>query len=252
MAGEDILSYSGQAAIAYQDALTQARNAQNALLRQYGFTAPNASGVYSVEGAQGAFDPNTLFDKTTGGIDKNKLQQLAGSLQIGGTGALANIISRGTSAEAEVAGEMRQRGLGGEIGGGLGAQRRKLVESQTGGELAAGKEKFLAGIGEALSPIGSAWQGMQNAQAMDEAARQAAIAAQSTIPAQIDLSGLVDTSTPTTSPVSSGYSSDYTRLGTPGGTAPSNPRGGQLYTGPGGVTWQYRINGPSGRGWYKK
>lgn len=187
MAGADVLTYSGQAAIAYQDALNQARNAQNALLRQYGFTAPSASGEYSVEGAQGAFDPNSLFDKASGGIDKAKLQQLAGSLQIGGTGVLADIMRGGASAEADVVSEARSRGFGGEVGGGLLAQRRQLAEAQTGGELAAGKEKFLAGIGEALSPIGGAWQGLQNAQAMDELARQQAEAMKATIPAQVDL-----------------------------------------------------------------
>ena len=188
MAGESVLSYSGQAAIAYQDALNQARNAQNALLRQYGFTAPNASGEYSVEGAQGAFDPNSLFDKATGGIDKARLQQLASGLQVGGSGALADVIRGGASREADVVSEARSRGFGGDVGGGLMAQRRQLAEAQTSGELAAGKEKFLAGISEALSPIGGAWQGLQNAQAMDELARQQAEAMKSTIPGEVNLS----------------------------------------------------------------
>ena len=69
MATVDLTSAAGQAAVAYQDALNQARNMQNALLRQYGFTAPSVGGGYSVESAQRAFDPNVLFDKATGGID---------------------------------------------------------------------------------------------------------------------------------------------------------------------------------------
>lgn len=187
MAGDSILSYSGQAAVAYQDALNQARNTQNALLRQYGFTAPSASGEYSVEGAQSAFDPNSLFDKASGGIDKAKLQQLASSLQVGGTGVLSDIMRKGASSEADVVSEARSRGFGEEIGGGLMAQRRQLAEAQTSGEVAAGKEQFLSGIGQALSPIGGAWQGLQNAQAMDELARQQAEALKSTIPGEVNL-----------------------------------------------------------------
>jgi hypothetical protein len=49
-----------------------------------------------------------------------------------------------------------------------------------------------------------------------------------------------------------GGGKEFIRIGTPGGTkVPKKPKGGQKYTGPGGVTWQYRINGPKGKGWYK-
>ena len=171
MAGEDLLTYSGQAAIAYQDALNQAKNAQNALLRQYGFTAPDASGAYSVEGAQSAFDPNTLFDKATGGIDKTKLENLAKSLQVGGTGRLADISRAGASSEAEAVMEVRQR-LGEGIGGGLMAQRRGLAEAMTAGQVDQAKSEFLAGIGEALAPIGGAYQNLKIGEAYDEASRQ--------------------------------------------------------------------------------
>jgi len=168
VAGEDLLTYSGQAAIAYQDALNQARNAQNALLRQYGFTAPDASGAYTIEGAQSAFDPNTLFDKATGGIDKTKLENLAKSLQVGGTGRLADISRAGASSEAEAVMEVRQR-LGEGIGGGLMAQRRGLAESMTAGQVGQAKSEFLAGISGALAPIGGAWQDIKTAEAMDRA-----------------------------------------------------------------------------------
>ena len=219
-----MLTYSGQAAIAYQDALNQARNAQNALLRQYGFTAPSASGEYNVEGAQGAFDPNSLFDKATGGVDKARLQQLAGSLQIGGTGALADIMRGGASAEADVVSEARSRGFGGEIGGGLMAQRRQLVEAQTGGQLAAGKEKFLAGIAEGLAPISGAYQTMQNAQVMDELARQQAEAAKSTLPRSVD------------------FSESIVPSGAPSNTPPAKPKNYQRWKNAAGVNYQF-ING---------
>jgi len=171
VAGEDLATYSGKAAIAYQDALNQARNAQNALLRQYGFTAPDASGAYTIEGAQSAFDPNTLFDKATGGIDKTKLENLAKSLQVGGTGRLADISRAGASSEAEAVMEVRQR-LGEGIGGGLMAQRRGLAETMTAGQVGQAKNEFLAGVGQAIAPIGGAYQDLKIGEAYDEASRQ--------------------------------------------------------------------------------
>lgn len=245
MAGESIIDYSGQAAIAYQDALNQARNTQNALLRQYGFTAPSEGG-YSVESAQTAFDPNMLFDRTTGGVDKTRLADLSANLRIGGTGELANILRAGAGAEADVAAEAQARGFGGEIGGGLMQQRRALAEAQTTGQIGQAKTQFLAGIGEALSPIGGAYQGLQNANILSELQRQSATAARSTIAEPIDFNQ-------STQPVAEETKDKgYATKGTPGGKPPTNPRGGLIYKGPGGVSWQYRINGPEGRGWYKK
>jgi hypothetical protein len=246
VAGEDLLTYSGQASIAYQDALNQARNTQNALLRQYGFTAPSASGEYSVEGAQAAFDPNTLFDKATGGVDKAKLESLVSGLQVGGRGLLADITRAGASGEAEAMSEVRSRGFGGEIGGGLLGQRRALAEAQAAGQLGTAKQQFLGGLGEALSPIGGAYQNLQTAMAQDKAAELEAIAARSIIPSVADLSFATE------APQEPAASSGYSKKGTPGGKPPASPRGGALFTGPGGVKWQYRMNGPSGKGWYRK
>ena len=181
MASIDLATNAGKASVAYQDALNQARNAQNALLRQYGFTAPNVGGGYSVESAQRAFDPNTLFDKATGGIDTAKLQSLAGSLEAGPTGMLADISRGGASAEAEAVLGARAAGI---AGGGLAAQRRRLAEAQTGAQLGQARSSFLAGLGEAMSPIGGAFQQLQIAQAEDKAAEEAAKAASATIPQQ--------------------------------------------------------------------
>ncbi len=244
MAGEDLLTYTGQASIAYQDALNQARNAQNALLRQYGFTAPSATGGYSVEGAQAAFDPNTLFDKATGGVDKAKLASLAGSLGVGGTGLISDIGRAGTSAEADVVAEARSRGLGGEIGGGLISQRRQLAEAQTSGKIGAAKNEFMAGIAGALSPIGGAYQNLQNAGIYDQAAINEANAYKASLSSPVDLTQ------PAATPVAP-EPGKYATKGTPGGKPPGAPKGGTIFKGPGGVSWQYRINGPNGKGWYK-
>jgi hypothetical protein len=201
VAGEDLLTYSGQAAIAYQDALNQAKNMQNALLRQYGFVAPDASGNYSVEGAQSAFDPNTLFDKATGGIDQARLSQLVGGLGVGGTGRLADISRAGASSEAEAVMEVRQR-LGEGIGGGLMSQRRGLAEAMTAGQIGQAKSEFLAGLGEAMSPIGGAFQSLRIAEAQDKLAMEEAAASQAALPTitQVQTTNVEPTSKKPTEP----------------------------------------------------
>jgi hypothetical protein len=165
----DLLTNTGQAAIAYQDALNQARNAQNALFAQYGYTMPNASGGYDSKSAGEAFDPNSLYDKSTGKVDEARLTQMFGQLQMGGSGLLADITRGGASSEAEAVGELQSRGLGGDIGGGLVGQRRQLAESQAAGQIGTAKNQFVAGIGQAQSGIGGAYQTLQTGMAMDAA-----------------------------------------------------------------------------------
>lgn len=223
MAGEDLLTYTGQAAIAYQDALNQARNTQNALLRQYGFVAPSASGNYSVEGAQAAFDPNTLFNKATGGVDAEALKQVMSGIRTGGTGMLAEIGKAGAGAEADVVAEAQSRGFGGEIGGGLVGQRRQLAEAQTKGQLGQAKNEFISALSQGLSPIGGSWQQLQTGQAIDTADRLAAEAAKNSI---------VNTSMPTEAPAGSAAS-----------TPPNNAKNYQLWTNPvSGVKFRF-VNG---------
>lgn len=175
---EDLYSNAGMAAIAYRDALTAAQNTQNALLRQYGFTMPNASGQYTVEGAQAAFDPNTLFDQSTGGINQARLADLAGRVQVGTTGLLSDIMRGGATAEAEAALGARTSGLQ----GGLAAQRRALAEAQTSGQLGQARQEFVSGIAQGLQPIGAAYSGLQQARIADRMAAEAARAAAATIP----------------------------------------------------------------------
>jgi len=46
---------------------------------------------------------------------------------------------------------------------------------------------------------------------------------------------------------------NYTEKGTPtGSNLPKNPKAGVVFKGAGGVTFVYRTDGPSGKGWYKK
>ena len=249
----DLLTNTGQAAIAYQDALNQARNAQNALFAQYGYTMPNASGGYDSKSAGEAFDPNVLYDKSTGKVDEDKLKQMFGQMQMGGSGLLADITRGGASSEASAVGELQSRGFGGDIGGGLVGQRRQLAEAQTSGQIGAAKNQFVAGIGQAQSGIGGAWQALQTGMAQDKVDEAAATAlrdsASNTVTPATSMSPETSVA-PSSTPVTP--TGPYSVLGTPGGKdVPKNPRGGQAYTGPGGVKWKYRFNGPTGKGWYK-
>lgn len=183
MAGEDLINYAGQASIAYQDALNQARNAQNALLRQYGFVAPTGTGEYSTEAAQAAFDPNMLFDKATGGIDKAKLDKALGGIMSGGGGLIGEALAAGAAGEAEAA--MQERGRFAEgVTGGVSSQRRQLAESLAREQVSGVKGQFVSQIGEALAPIGGAFQNLQIAEAQTAYLDQLANAAKSTIPTQ--------------------------------------------------------------------
>jgi len=67
--------------------------------------------------------------------------------------------------------EVRQR-LGEGIGGGLMSQRRGLAEAMTAGQIGQAKNEFLAGLGEAMAPIGSAFQDVKIGEAYDEIIKQ--------------------------------------------------------------------------------
>lgn len=155
----DIVSNASNAAVAYADALNQARNTTNMLFRQYGFVMPGSDG-YSVENAQSAFDPNKLFSSTTGQVDPEAVKLLAGQMQMGGKGRMADIQRGGAGMEAEAVAASRAAGIS---GGGLMEQRRRLAEAQTTGDLETAKQEFIAGIGQGMAPIGGAWQTLQTA-----------------------------------------------------------------------------------------
>jgi len=248
---EDLISNTGEAAIAYRDALTAARNTQNALLRQYGFTMPAAGGGYSVESAQTAFDPNTLFDKATGGIDAAKVAALAGRVQIGGTGLLSDIQRGGASTEAEAVLGSRAAGI---AGGGLAAQRRALAEAQTAGQLGQAKQQFISSIAEGLAPVSGAYAGLEKAQAYDKFLAEQAAALRGTMPT-VGESPVSESAVPSEpkGTISVGERAAYTKPGTPRGVSvPARPKPGQTVKGQAGVNWVYRPKGPKGPGWYKK
>jgi hypothetical protein len=173
----DLLTNTANAQTAYDDALKAARNASNSLFRSYGYTAPDSGGNYSIEGAQGAFNPMELFKNAQGGVDLDKVKSMASGLQIGGTGKLASILNAGASGVSESDIGMAQRGFNatgqdGAVTGGLVAQQRQLAQSKAAGNLEAGKEEFLTGMAQALSPVGQASSNYKQAQFQDQIANR--------------------------------------------------------------------------------
>ena len=241
---------AGRAAILYQDSLNQARNAQNSLFAQYGWTMPNSSGGYDTQSTGSAFDPNRLYNKETGVLDQAAFDAAAGQMRIGGKGILSDVMRGGGSAEADA---MAQSAATGTSGGGLANQRRMLAESQTEGQLGNAKAQYLTQFAEANQPIGGAYQGLQTAINEDKIAAAEAQALKDSAavtPPVAPASPEMDPPS-VTAPTAAAATGPFSTRGTPGGRPPSNPNGGARFTGPGGVRWQYRINGPSGKGWYK-
>lgn len=257
MASVDLTSAAGNAAVAYQDALNQARNTQNALLRQYGFTMMGPTGDYSVEAAQRAFDPNVLFDRATGGIDQAKLAELAKGLTVGTGGLFGEIARGGATAEAEAIMGARAAGLR----GGLAQQRRELAETMTTSQVSQAKNEFLAGLGEAMSPIGGAFQNLRIAEAQDKLAMEEAAAIQAglpTMPAEETVTPEAATPSALDKVFTSGgilpsasrgaYNASWKKTE----NTPKNPKPGQAFVTKSGDRIIYRTAGPKGAGWYKK
>lgn len=264
----ELINNTGQATLAYNEALKQAQYTTNSLLRQYGMTLGG-----SVEGAQGALDPNSLFDAATGKVDEGRLASLFSQLKAGGTGIFSDISRAGASNEANSLVESRGRGIG---SGGLANQRRELAEATTSGQMMSAKNDFVSGIGQGMSPIGGAWQGLQTAIAQDKYdAAQAAAAARAQEDATTRLEGAVagigtesaaatpwwQNLAPGTGsaqnggqlvPVSDRQAFTIKATSAPGGWTGGTPAAGTAYKGSGGVLWVYRSAGPAGAGWYRQ
>jgi len=193
---------AGRAAVLYQDSLNQARNAQNSLFAQYGWTMPNATGGYDTNATGTAFDPNNLYDKTTGILDQAKFDAAASQMRIGGQGILSDVMRSGGSAEADAMAQSAATGTG---LGGLANQRRMLAESQTAGRLGAAKSDYLSQFAQANQPIGSAYQALQTAITEDKikaAEADALKTSAATVVAPADPATVEATITPPVAPTS--------------------------------------------------
>lgn len=182
MAGADLATNAGVASLAYNQALMDSRNAQNSLLRSYGFVSADASGNYTTEGAQSAFDPRTLFRDAA--PTEEDVTKMVSGLKIGGTGRLADVMRSGGTAEADITAGARRAGFGEDTGvtSGLVEQRKALAEKQTAQGVRAGKMEFLTGEAQALGGIGQAQLGLQQARVSDLAQAELSKALAATLP----------------------------------------------------------------------
>jgi hypothetical protein len=247
VAGEDIATYSGTAAAAFEAAKEQAARQSKALFNQYYGSIPN-------------FDSTTMtniFNAQSGTINEEAIAGLTSGIMSGGSGVMADISRAGAAEEAAAAQEMRSRGFGGDIGGGLMAQRRGLVETMTGQRAGTARNEFLNAFATGLSPITSSWEEMQQAMIQDQydknlveamgfaAGREPTAETAAATPPALETGSIVEAR----------QRDEYTKKGTPKGEGipkPGQEKPGQVFKGTGGATWVYRPQGPSGAGWYRK
>lgn len=167
MAGSDLMTNAGVASIAYNDALMQARNAQNSLLRSYGFVGADAGGNYTTASLQKAFDPRTLFKDAA--PSEGDITSMSRSMKVGGTGQLADILRAGGTTAAETTEAAQHAGFGADTGvsGGIVQQRMDLARKQAQEQLQGGELQFLQGEAQALGGIGQAQSDLQQARLYD-------------------------------------------------------------------------------------
>lgn len=235
---------SEAARAAFTTATQQAQNTVRDLFSSYGFTRQTPTGAWTTQQGAAAFDPNNFvtFNPATGSVSMNDAAvQAAGQGEFGvgfGYNKATDVLGSAASREALATSALRSRGI---VGGGLMRQTAGTAEAQQGRDVGQLAAEFLGGLGATYGGIGSAVTS-----AFQGGIESSGVGAQ-TMAATTPVSA-----SPPATTVGTTDSNPYKTKGIPGGNAPKNPNGGSLYTGPGGVTWQYRINGPSGRGWYKR
>lgn len=258
-----------QGGLAFNAALGDARNFVNEAFARYGWQFPTASGTYSTKAAGEAFDPElTLsFDPNTGEMTTKTPSQALG--QYGTTGIFAETAQTGASGEADIASELRNRGI---MTGGLASQRRQLAETMASRQMGEVSSELFGGIGGAYGNVGQSYLdyliGKTTAQQTGASAGAevapvtggvvppvasppvvvpppAAAAAPQT-PDQL-IASIAPNST-YSELVPPAFWGMFTVVGNPtGSNKPNNPPNGTLYKGAGGVTF-LRKNGK----WYKR
>ena len=233
---------------AFNTALDQAKYTTRDLWASYGITKQNpATGQWSTTEGGNAFAPNNIvsFNEQTGVATVNQAALDAAKAGEYGTAFGYNQMSQtmGSAAAREAAAKAALRGRG-ITGGGLSRQVESTVEAQQAQEQAGIVSGLLSDLGGVYGSTATAFGDWMTSR-IEEAGTAAQAVAETNASNPYGAQGA-----PSAAPAAA--SSGYSVKGTPGGNVPKNPAGGKLYTGPGGVTWQYRINGPQGRGWYKK
>jgi hypothetical protein len=131
-----------RASMAYRGAVEDYGNFIDTTMRQYGWTMPDSSGQYSVQGAQDAFDPDRVIQYDTSGKPTFDLERVAAQTsggQYGTTGLFAETAQESAAQEADVRMAARGRGFG--AGSGLSRQAELAAETQAGramGQVSAG------------------------------------------------------------------------------------------------------------------
>lgn len=230
---------------AFNTALDQAKYTTRDLFASYGLSKQNPqTGQWSTSVAGEEFAPSSVvdFNQSTGVASINQAaldQAQAGEFSTAfGYNKMSQAMGSSAAREAAAKAALRGRGI---TGGGLTQQVESAAEAQQAQEQAGI-------VSSLLTDLGQVYGGTQQAFGDWMTSRIEAAGTSGQQVAEVNAANPVGTP-PAESTSSTG---GYTVKGTPGGNAPKNPPGGKLYTGPGGVTWQYRINGPQGRGWYKK
>lgn len=166
-----------RASIAYRDAVEDYGNFVDATMRQYGWTMPDASGEYSVLGAQDAFDPDRViqFDSAGkpvfGAEDAQRLAAMGASGQYGTTGLFAQTAQAGAAEEAGVQAGVRARGLGARSG--LARQAELAAETAALQNIGQVSADFFGGIMSKYGGLGKLYQDIATGEATDEAIRAA-------------------------------------------------------------------------------
>jgi hypothetical protein len=230
---------------AFNTALDQAKYTTRDLFASYGLSKQNPqTGQWSTSAAGEEFAPGNIvsFDQSTGVASINQAaldQAQAGEFSTAfGYNKMSQTMGSSAAREAAAKAALRGRGI---TGGGLTQQVESAAEAQQAQEQAG----IVSGL---LTDLGQVYGGTQQAFGDWMTSRIEGAGTSGQQVAETNASNPYGAE----GPPSAASSGGYTVKGTPGGSAPKNPPGGKLYTGPGGVTWQYRINGPQGRGWYKK
>jgi hypothetical protein len=258
------------AARAWNQSLTDYGNFIDQSMRQYGWTMPNASGQYSVQSAQDAFDPQTMLQFGEDGrpsFDAASLGRMGSVGQYGTTGLFAETTQMGAAREAEARMGAQARG----IKGGLAAQQERLAETLAGRELSEVSRSMFEGISGGFGGIMSSYEDVVTAEQLDR------IAAAQAAAGEVSPFGEPVAAPPDVAPVGgvpAGVAAgtaggivppgqargEYSRKGTPSGLSADlkkaqqqgKLKAGQEFKGTGGVMFIWRPNGPQGSGWYRK
>lgn len=149
------------AAMAYRQAVEDAGNFVDQQMRQYGWTAPDASGVYSTMGAQDAFDPDRVIQFDAFGapvVDAAQVMQSTQRGQYGTTGLFAETAQQAAAQEADIMAGERMRGFG--RGSGLSGQRQRFAETTAARQMGTLSSRFLQDLMRQYQGLTRTYQGV--------------------------------------------------------------------------------------------